>query len=167
MGYEDTWQTESEGYSPDKFYTRATDGKGHSEVVHLKLPPEITSVMAQIVQSRAIPDYRTAQDIIRDAIVHRLQYLRESGMVDGVTGTVAGFEEAAREVFDFYERMQAFKEIIDRAEKLVADVGRDSEEARRAVRKVYEAALAIVDSEYWRNRYLQEIEKRFGDLLKE
>lgn len=166
---DESWQTEpGDAYSPDRFYTRATDGKGHAELLHLKLPPELASALAQIVQSRAIPEYRTVQDLIRDAIVHRLHYLRESGLVDGAAGTVVGFEEAANRIAEFHRRMQKFEEVIDGLEKMVASLGHAGrDEARAAVMDLYAQALAIQDSRYWRERYVQEIKKRFGYLMED
>lgn len=166
--YEDTWQTEpADDYSPDRFYTRATDKKGHSETVHLKIPPELASAIAHIVQSRAIPEYRTSQDMIRDAIFHRLRYLRESGLLDSRMVTVVGFEEFAQDLFTFEERMEAFGETIRQAEEWVRKLGWNSAEARDMVGKLYAKALAIQDSEYWRNKYVEEIERKFGSLLED
>jgi len=162
-----SWELEHpDDCSPDRFYTKATDNHGHSELVHLKVPPGTLSTIAQIVQSRAIPEYRTSHDLIRDAIVHRLHYLRESGLVDGVANTLAGFEELANELFKLQQHMESFEGIMRQTEDWVAKLGRDSEKARDMVRRLYARALAIDDG-YWRNRYIEEIERKFRLLLED
>ncbi len=164
---DESWEVDrADDYSPDKFYIKATDDHGHSELVHLKVPPGVLSAIAQIVQSRAIPEYRTSQDLIRDAIIHRLHYLRDSGLVDGVAGTLAGFEEFAEDLFKLQEHMQSFEGIIRRTEQWVGKLGWNSDKAKDMVRRLYARALSI-DDDYWRKAYTEEIERKFGSLLED
>lgn len=72
-----TWQTRKEGYSPENFYTRASDEKGHREEMRLKLPPAVMRELAEIVAARTWPSIRTPGDLVRDALIHRLHWLNE------------------------------------------------------------------------------------------
>lgn len=65
-------------YDPDAVYGKATDGAGHSNEVRIKLPPQVEQEIAAFVASRAITEYRTIPDLVRDAITHRLHYLHQS-----------------------------------------------------------------------------------------
>lgn len=69
-------------YSPDKFYTHATDQKGHSSQFRVAFPPNVASQIASLAASDKYPDYQTAQHVIRDAVFHRLQWLTENNVVD-------------------------------------------------------------------------------------
>ena len=62
------------GYSPDANYTQASDKQGHSAKLTVKLPVNVAGEVAAAVQSGKISDYKTAQDFIRDAVIHRLHY---------------------------------------------------------------------------------------------
>ena len=72
-----SWDTESTTYDPNEFYTRSTDKKGHGETVHVKLPPYMHGVLAELVENPSFPAYRTMADVIRDAVHHRLHYVEE------------------------------------------------------------------------------------------
>jgi superfamily I DNA and RNA helicase len=70
------WGTEStKGYRRDAFYTQASDRQGHSAKYQVKVPTNIAGELAAIIQSGKIPEYRTPQDIFRDALIHQLHYL--------------------------------------------------------------------------------------------
>lgn len=69
-------------YSPEKFYTHATDAKGHLSQMRVAFPPQIANEISKYVASGKYPDYRTAQDVIRDAVFHRLKWLTDNGIFD-------------------------------------------------------------------------------------
>lgn len=73
----DLWATEDAAYSIDGYYTRSKDQQGHSTVYHVRMPDFVAGRIAAIIESKTVPDYKTAADFIRDAIVHRLHYLSE------------------------------------------------------------------------------------------
>lgn len=73
----DPWSLASNAYDRDKFYTRATDGNGHDNTIAIKVSPALFGQLAHLVESRQVSAYRTKADVIRDAVIHRLVYLRE------------------------------------------------------------------------------------------
>jgi uncharacterized protein YwgA len=66
---------ESGGYSEERFYTKSTDEKGHGEKLQVRVPQGVDSQVYAMV--REIPQYRHINDIIRDALIHRLEYLQK------------------------------------------------------------------------------------------
>ena len=60
------------GYDALKFYCRSTDVRGHGDHHSVKMPPEIAREIRIFVEAGGFPQYQTAQDFIRDAIVHHL-----------------------------------------------------------------------------------------------
>lgn len=73
----DSWVLENNEYSPDKFYTKSTDGRGNSEMLTIRATPFTFGLIAEMVESPDFPDYKTKADVIRDALAHLLHYRRE------------------------------------------------------------------------------------------
>lgn len=71
------------GYSTDNFYTRVKDTHGHKETWRygpkptetLAVPPELHAVLGEL--RAAFPQYRSNQDIFRDALVHLCHMRKE------------------------------------------------------------------------------------------
>jgi hypothetical protein len=79
-------------YSPSKFYVRATDEKGHHDRVTFKTPPLLISQIMALVTSGEFPDYRTAADFYRDALLHhlhtRIDGVKSLSMREGIQETL-------------------------------------------------------------------------------
>lgn len=163
------WQLETGDYSPKKFYTKSSDSKGHSDTIWLKVPVSLSSALAAIVQSRAIPEYRTSQDICRDAIVHRLHYLYETGMIKGVESAMRR-QMAIETLLEREEWASKFSETVDRVTEhvnmLLRERDPDAEaEAARLVKSIYAEAAGMTDTPYWQKKYTRFLEENFGFLL--
>lgn len=65
-----------DGYSPDQLMTPACDDKGHTAQKRLAFKPDVFPALAQIVASGQF-DYRSPEDIVRDAVYHRIWYLAD------------------------------------------------------------------------------------------
>lgn len=65
-------------YSLEKYYTNGTDSKGHYERIRIRVTPSTDAMVAKIVSE--VPEYSSAEDFIRDAILHRLMYFHTSGI---------------------------------------------------------------------------------------
>ena len=63
------------GYREERFYTRSLNAKDHGEKIQMKVPQGLDSQMYAAVSQ--IPEYRSIQDLVRDAIVHRLEFLQK------------------------------------------------------------------------------------------
>jgi hypothetical protein len=75
----DPWDTgKGSEYRPDRFYTRSTNEHDHSEQVrNLRIPPNIFNRLAIIITDKRIPQLRSMQDVVRDALVHRSMFYSE------------------------------------------------------------------------------------------
>lgn len=63
------------GYSEERFYTRSLNTHNHGEKIQLKMPLGIDSQVYAAVSE--IAQYRSVQDLFRDALVHRLEFLQK------------------------------------------------------------------------------------------
>ena len=83
-----SWQTSDDGYDAKHYYTQSSDSKGHHAKVQVKVPTNIAGEIARLVQSGIIPEYDTAQALIRDAVIHRLHMVNEWVKDEGLTRTI-------------------------------------------------------------------------------
>jgi hypothetical protein len=67
--------TPEHDYSPARFYTRSTNQFDHSQTVQTGFPREVMALVSKIVHAGVVPEYRSNQDFIRDAVVHRLHQI--------------------------------------------------------------------------------------------
>ena len=136
-----SWGTEDPHYSPDKFYTRGSDGQGNSSVSHVRMAPEVVGEIQSIIERRVIPEYRTAADLIRDAVVHRLKYL-EDNVIDqdhdlSLTLISSTFDQA-------WQRKRMHEESIEKMRTGLTEALEDGNLA--LYRELRSHAMNIVDS---------------------
>lgn len=62
------------GYRSDRFYTRSSDNQGHDVQMRVRVPKGLDSQIHAAVAE--VPEYRTPHDFIRDAILHRLEWIQ-------------------------------------------------------------------------------------------
>lgn len=152
-------------YSPDKFYTASTDDKGHHAALRTtSIPPYIQSAMREIIEQRYIPEYRQMGDIVRDALVHRLQYLKKHHPRLSELGRLILAQE------NMERRLQIRKEAIRLAErcaevvKASISVG-DTDEAKEAIAEFLEALVDV--DEKVRDQATRIITTQFPQLVNE
>ena len=74
----DPWSVASgNAYDLTNFYIRSTDGKGHSENIQVKISTAMAGAINALIREDVVP-YRTIQDFVRDAIVHRAKWLSDN-----------------------------------------------------------------------------------------
>jgi hypothetical protein len=125
-GRDDGWGVTDE-YDIATFYTRAADGRGHSENLRVRVKPELSGEVSALVASGRIPDYSTPQDFIRDAIVHRLRWLAENADDPILAAKLA--ETIRRAIID--ETTARYTALIDSFEEFIV---RTKEVCDRALR---------------------------------
>ena len=165
MARDSSWDTDlPSSYDVNKLYTQSADPKGHSDVLHVRIKPWISSKIAELIASRQL-DYKTIQEFVRDALVHRLHYWHEQKALKDVASILCHIY-TMQDYLEEEQRRAEHEQIINDMTAVInnhlASGGRD--EAKRIVRDMRDNALGI-PNEYWRNRYLKIIEERFGHLL--
>lgn len=83
--------TKDSEYDVGKFYTRATNAHDHSSNIQLPLPKELKGHIQTIVNNGVFP-YTSVQAFVRDAIVHRLEWIAGQNPADLETPQVVAFE---------------------------------------------------------------------------
>lgn len=160
---------ETSGYREDRFYTRSVDADGHGEKLNLRVPQGIDSQMYAAVAE--IPEYRTIHDLIRDAVLHRLEYLQKRYSLSQKAQIMLNRERARA---DRHERVQDSNEqeaMVEEMEQtlsilyqrgdwslLAEELKDDAETAEFAMRGEYQRrAQEIVRR--WRDKSRDQIAK--------
>ena len=62
-------------YDPDEIHTASQDDHGHSAHLRVHVPKSWAALLQFVADSPSWPEFRSNQDIIRDAIFHRLHWI--------------------------------------------------------------------------------------------
>lgn len=158
---DDGWKLEgATKYDPNAFYIGTRNGYDHSARSTVYLRPELQAAILEMIGTRVIPEYKTFQDVVRDALHHRMEALRT------VVNTPE-FEEIVRD-----ERRRATKAKFERKMKEMTDEVASLEETLKQAWQCNDnETLAGVINEYetqledFREPYRNQIEqliKRFS-----
>lgn len=68
------WSTPNggDGFSYDDFFTAASDKRGHSEEIRLRVPPDVDAAIAHVVDQ--IPQFRFKTDLVRSGLYKEMHY---------------------------------------------------------------------------------------------
>lgn len=162
------WATENSGYNRDEFITRSTDGHGHQRHQRVNFPPSVIGQASAIIQGGKIPQYSTVQDLVRDAVVHRLHYLNETYLKDPklareLTAAVrkSRMEAITREQQELHGLVEACREAIMTAVRgkdwtAFRDALDQAEEQGEEVRDPYRTMIHDIVNEY-RDKHIEEL----------
>lgn len=70
-----SWEVESSTdwwYDETRMYTGSQDDHGHSAQVRVNFPKNLAAQLQRVIADGRIPEYKSLNDFVRDAIVHRV-----------------------------------------------------------------------------------------------
>jgi hypothetical protein len=148
------------GYSPEKFYVKATDSKGHSANLRVHVPPIFAERVSALIASRTFPEYRTLADFVRDAMYHRLYQLEhrlyQFGVPDGLA--MLAIKEEALRLDHLLDEAQATVATVSKAVQRMVRLGQ--EQTARAI--VQSAVESLPDHPAVRAAYWAGLKSEFG-----
>lgn len=106
-------------YSPDDFYVASTNQHDHSETVQLKLPKHVKALANQFVNNEEIPAYRSVNDLVRDAMVHRMQYLQHEYHASPALQLWITMETTRTRLETIQAEMTAQRQLVDYVREVV------------------------------------------------
>lgn len=152
------WLERDEAARPsrDEFVTYSSDDRGLQTSMRVNLSPGIATIMEQIVQQGLVPAYRSKQDIVRDAVVHRLWDIVEGVALDGPALETLRAETIDKELRNAKDRMDRNNSLVQQARDQLR-ILEGSPEFWRVLERVRGQALGL--SEPWRGELLGIIAK--------
>jgi len=158
------WETEDAGYSEENFYTHAKDKQGHSVQINTKFPDYIVAAISELVQSKEIPEYATAQDFVRDSVHHRLHWCAKnrSRRISRLLPVMISIQESENQIKEVESLNDMVEKIRESCEKLYNF--QDYEKLRGYIDRQKDNIEGIRDP-YWGKaaKILEEYEKRLRE----
>lgn len=111
------WLETDEAKRPgrDEFITFSSDDRGQQVSMKVNVSPGIATIMSQIVEQGVVPAYRTRQDIVRDALVHRLWDIVDGATLDGAAIEMLHAETIDTDLRTAVERVERGKAVVSQA----------------------------------------------------
>lgn len=139
------------------------DSKGHSDRVQFRAHPGQLR-QAQEIANRPNCPYKTVSDLYRHALKRHLEWLATQ---EGFQPTVDSQLDAILRILEEEERRAVFEAEIDKADTIIWNrIKSGGEEAAKDIVAEIHREVLKMPEEYWRTRYLNEIRKRWGHLLR-
>ncbi len=169
-----SWEVEAGWYEPDRFYFRMAAGSKTTNVgarISVGLDRTVMEMMQEGISTGAFP-YKTVSDFIKDAIIHRMYYLRHHYVSATRRNSLqqslyreVGLEkmlghQAAQRQYESTIEQNLFPTIEDYLKR-----GEDGKS--RAVDLIHET-LEYIESftdPFWRAQYREKIIGKYGYLL--
>lgn len=137
------WQTEEDGYSPYKYYSRSVDTNGHSAEVRCKIPPELHSALARLVTKGAIPELDSVADFMRDALMHRVKFLEKHVIKDAKFSEAVNRRLKLTDIEVMAAQREQFREQLENIEAACTDLVRDGD--WQGLCEIVNAAASLLD----------------------
>lgn len=152
-----------DSFTERRLVVPASDTKGRSERIYLRVPPLMIRASQMLVASKRYP-WKTPGDFHRFAIMDAYRRLQRDAPAEVVS--VIGQIEAMKGLLQHEEMHAEFLGIFERMSR-VLEAYRNSNahgEARRVVAEL-RAQINAMPAGYWREEYRKKLKERYGNLM--
>lgn len=111
--HDPSYDLDDGSYSPDAFYVASTNSHDHSETAQVKMPKHLKRLISQFIQDASIPAYKSANDVIRDALVHRLRYLATEYQQSGAMERWVTQETARQRLETIRAELESQRQLVE------------------------------------------------------
>ena len=148
-------------YDPADFIVSPSDTKGVSYRLTFRVPPDLEKGIDQILASNRFP-FSTRGDVLRWTTLQGIKTLEKLEPVVSVTKRIDILTTILNEEAGHSEFMAIFHHLEESVSRYMADQA--PAQASRVVAMSKHKFEGMPDG-HWRERYLEELSKRFGYLL--
>lgn len=150
-------------YKPEEFIIPGQDQNGNSVRLWCRVVPLLDRAIDVLFSSRKFP-FKAKGDVMRWCIKVGAERLNE---MEPIAGSVLAQVDAMMSVLRDEEHNHAYLTVFN---TMQATIGMHIQaqalgEARRVISTMHGMIMKMEDG-YWRNRYIKELEAKFGHLLK-
>ena len=137
----------------ERFVTPSTDSRGHSDNFRVHMPQGWLAIISQVVESKEIPAYKSAADLVRDAVWHRLEYLEKRVVLDAATTERMYLEATHNAMTEWRERVERNDAMVEEARLTLSPRNADKPGYAELVARVTETACG--SGHPWRGQVLE------------
>lgn len=148
-------------YKAEDFICAPADARGVSYRLTFRVMPDIEKSLDQIVASNRFP-FSTRGDVLRWCVREGLRALNKMEPVTSVTKRIDLIDTVLAEENAHADFMHIFHALEDNVNKYLADQA--PKQALRVLAMAKHNFESMPDG-HWRDRYLEELQKKFGPLL--
>ena len=149
-------------YSTIEFILPASDERGDSRKLWIRVPPQLAHQADVIIASKRFP-YTFPSDLYRHAVYRHVRWLL--GLEDEIESYIPQID-AMGVILTKIEMLQKFQETVERTDRVLAGL-MGSEAGRKEALKILNAlrcrALEI-EEDYFRDRFVEELNSRYKQL---
>ncbi len=164
----ESWETVDDPsvYDPSRFYTKSSDQKGHSHTVHAPIPKPMAGEIANLVQSGAVPAYRSVGDVVRDSLAHRLFEIAKR-IDNGELESTVSMAMLVSDELQIVDEAEQAEQLIDMVRSQAQAIWNRDEDTKR-LRLYLASRREVADSipEPYRRDYLDALDEYEKRLLK-
>lgn len=110
-------------YDASRFYVAAT--RSSENMGQVRIAPRDALLVQQILGQQLVPDYKTFQDVMRDAIHHRLVWLEANGVLTGEMRRELKLSAAEKALARMLEEQRAFDSCVEMVREMLERNRRD------------------------------------------
>ena len=148
-------------YPPEQFIVSPADSRGVSYRLTFRVMPDMEKMLDQIVASNRFP-FHTRGDVIRWCVREGVGALSQMEPVVSVGKRVEMLSGVLAEENAHADFMHVFVTLEESIQKYLADQAPD--QAQRVI-ALAKHNFEMMPEGYWRERYLKELQQRFGQFL--
>lgn len=149
-------------YNPEDFIIPGQDANGNSMRLYCRVVPLLDRAVDKIVGTKKFPFY-TKGDLVRWCVHEGVKVLES---LEPANGSVLAQVDAMHAIIRDEMLNHGYTSVFESMSTTIGMHVQANElgEARRLVAMI-KSRVEAMDDGYWRRRYLQEMDKRFGYLL--
>jgi len=148
-------------YDPSDFIVAPSDSKGISYRLYVRVAPDLERAVMEVLSSNRFP-FRTEQDILRRCIREGVRALEQMEPVGSVSKRVDVISKILNEEAHHTEFLHTFQRLEEVVQRYLANQAPG--EASRVV-AMTKHQIEMMPEGHWRDRYLEELVKRFPNYL--
>lgn len=143
------------------FHIPASDTKGHSERLYVRVSPKLADQLDSIFNTRMFP-YKSKGHLLRHAIYRHINYLETLAPFPSNMKQIEAIDEILREE-EFHSQ---FEEIYRRMESQISVYIRtgDIDHAKSLVERVRTRIKGMPEGD-WKKKYMRSLKEQFSHLL--
>jgi len=147
---------------PCNFIFHAADENGHGTTLRVRLSPSMMYEL-QVMIARQVGPYRTREDIVRDALYHRVAWIHANKEQVAELGDTQRRIAAMHMQVEYARQMAEFGKALDEMDKVLREIP-TMDKREVVVNNVWQQVLQVEDDS-WREVFAEKVRHNYSNYL--